>query len=110
MPRCRPESWLHPPSGLNSTLPIHHPRIWSELMKRSYLMKSIFSPALYAVGSMCAAIALTSTAMAETPHHHVERFPYASLQAEAVTEVKRESVRVTLAAEVSGTEQAAVAS
>lgn len=38
------------------------------------------------------------------------KFPYANLRAEAVTEVARDTVRLTLAAEVSDTSQAAVAS
>lgn len=38
------------------------------------------------------------------------KYPYASLRAEAVTEVARDTVRITLAAEVRDTEQADVAS
>lgn len=38
------------------------------------------------------------------------RYPYASLQAEAVTEVARDTVRLTLSAEVSDSDQAKVAS
>ena len=78
-------------------------------MKRPSLMKSMLNPAVSAASCMLAALALANPVSAKTPDPHAERFPYASLQAEAVTEVKRESVRITLAAEVAGAEQAVVA-
>ena len=79
-------------------------------MKRSTATKSNLNPVLSVVGSMFLALALSTPAMSQSPDTQAERFPYASLQAEAVTEVKRESVRITLAAEVAGAEQAGVAS
>ncbi len=51
--------------------------------------------------------AMPATAKEES--HRATKFPYASLQAEAVTEVARDMVRLTLAAEESNTAQAEVA-
>lgn len=52
-------------------------------------------------------------ALANAPAHAHDaaetRYPYASLQAEAVTEVARDTVRLTLSAEVNDAEQAQVA-
>ena len=76
-------------------------------MKRLSSKKSPITRVLASAGLLIAAIALAHPAAAKESRH--ERFPYASLQAEAVTEVKRESVRITLAAEVAGVDQAKVA-
>lgn len=46
----------------------------------------------------------------DEPHVHAVKYPYASLRAEAVTEVARDTVRITLAAEMRATEQTEVAS
>lgn len=56
-----------------------------------------------------AAIGFGQPAAAEPPVGPGERYPYANLRAEAATEVARDTVRVTLAAEVSGKSQAEVA-
>lgn len=57
-----------------------------------------------------AALAFGKPSMARGSADEAQKFPYASLRAEVVTEVARDTVRLTLAAEVSDKSQAAVAS
>jgi len=66
--------------------------------------------AMTAAALAVAAFAATGPAMAEDGRHATVKYPYASLSAEAVTEVARDTVRITLAAEVSDSAQADVAS
>lgn len=61
------------------------------------------------VGATMVAALLMGAAQAETGPTTNTKFPYASLRAEAVTEVARDTVRITLAAEVRDSEQAEVA-
>ncbi|MFA5595876.1 MAG: SIMPL domain-containing protein, partial [Trueperaceae bacterium] len=61
-----------------------------------------------AVGAV-ATLFFSQPAMADGAVVIETRFPYASLRAEAVTEVSRDTVRLTLTAEESGTAQPAVA-
>lgn len=62
-------------------------------------------------GFLCLALAvlLSNPARADTETSAKVKYPYASLRAEAVTEVPHDTVRITLAAEVRDTEQAEVA-
>lgn len=64
--------------------------------------------ALLALG-MVAIVAASKTSMAQGSDNAASQFPYASLRAEAVTEVAQDTVRLTLAAEVSQGSQADVA-
>lgn len=73
---------------------------------RHRLIRSFHGFAL--MGFAISALALGKPSLAGGGADAVE-YPYASLRAEAVTEVARDTVRLTLAAEVSETSQAAVA-
>ena len=74
-------------------------------------MKSIHSSLPRLSTSLAAlGLALAALSLSQAAHAHEEtRYPYASLQAEAVTEVARDTVRITLGAEVRESEQADVA-
>lgn len=76
-------------------------------MKLIPLLHTRILVSLAAVG--LAAMSLSSPARADADTAKTTRYPYASLQAEAVTEVARDTVRITLATEVRGDEQAGVA-
>jgi len=56
-----------------------------------------------------ASVPFSSPMAAEAAASEKDKYPYASLQAEAVTEVAQDMVRITLAAEVSNAEQTVVA-
>lgn len=73
----------------------------SSMLRRSRLIPAVL---------LAAALGFGQSAAAERPGSSGETYPYATLRAEAATEVARDTVRVTLAAEVSDTSQAAVAS
>ncbi|MFA7669529.1 MAG: SIMPL domain-containing protein [Burkholderiaceae bacterium] len=68
-----------------------------------------FLSALAAVGLALAATALPAAVHGQDTAHLAVKYPYASLRAEAVTEVARDTVRITIAAEESDSSQAAVA-
>lgn len=63
----------------------------------------------WAVAAWAAAALFGHTAYAQNTDVIDVKFPYAGLQAEAVTEVARDTVRITLAAEVRDSEQVEVA-
>lgn len=68
-----------------------------------------FIPALSIAGAATLAAILPGGLRAEDGAHAPTKYPYASLSAEAVTEVAQDTVRITLAAEVSDASQAGVA-
>lgn len=70
-------------------------------------MHARFLSSLAVLGLALAALSLAGPARAD--NESAVKYPYASLQAEAVTEVARDTVRITLTAEVSDSEQAEVA-
>ena len=76
-------------------------------MKLSLNPQNCFRSSLAVLGLV---LAVASPARAELDSPATVKYPYASLQAEAVTEVARDTVRLTLTAEVSDSEQAQVAS
>lgn len=61
------------------------------------------------LGLMLASFLVAAPALAEDDSAATTKYPYASLRAEAVTEVAQDTVRITLAAEVRDSEQAEVA-
>lgn len=68
------------------------------------------SLAALAIAGWAALVLAAGPAKADESSKLSTKYPYASLSAEAVTEVARESVRITLAAEVSGNAQVDVTS
>lgn len=74
----------------------------------THLQPRLFA-SLATLGLALAALTMTSPARAHDESAHKVRYPYASLQAEAVTEVARDTVRITLGAEIRDNEQADVA-
>lgn len=78
-------------------------------MKFTSFAGSRFLSALAVLGLAMAASAVPASVQAEDGSRLAVKYPYASLRAEAVTEVARDTVRITLAAEVSDSAQAAVA-
>ena len=77
-------------------------------MKRVFSSYSPIAVLSVVVGLFLASLPIGSS-MATEAALKQEKYPYASLQAEAVAEVAHDMVRITLAAEVSDAEQAAVA-
>ncbi len=79
-------------------------------MKLVPLISSRFVSMVAAAGLAVAAFSAAGSAAAQDTSPATVKYPYASLRAEAVTEVARDTVRLTLAAEVSAATQAEVAS
>jgi len=79
-------------------------------MKLISSMSVRFASVLTAVGFAVVAVTAAGPARAESEARAVVKYPYASLRAEAVTEVARDTVRITLATEVRDESQAGVAS
>ena len=77
-------------------------------MMRTFTRLGSFS-SLRLLGAVLAATLFVHPAVAQNSTADETKFPYASLQAEAVTEVARDTVRITLAAEVRDSDQAEVA-
>lgn len=83
-------------------------------MNRTLIPRHLLSFDAGPVSRIVMGIAMVAALFTLPAHAHDEtasktQYPYASLQAEAVTEVARDTVRITLAAEVRDSEQAEVA-
>ncbi|MFT0850121.1 SIMPL domain-containing protein [Achromobacter sp. F4_2707] len=78
-------------------------------MKLNLSMQARFFSSLAGLGLALCALSMASPALAQGDVTAEIKYPYASLRAEAVREVPRDTVRITLAADIRDSEQAEVA-